>query len=268
MPKQTNSKPKLLREVKGFNPEEYLIDTQDQENNTKYLPAWARLNWYLQYIQETKKTLGLSTESRIEREYVVYHAVLTEYLPIKNNEGVVSYCPIVIATGDASAKINCDNDIPPFESAETKAKARALASAGFILNVEKQQLFDEGNIPVDGALLKSDDVPKTTDAPESNDAEQNTEEDEKEKAMLKTALNSFFPYGELKGERVADIYSKPSFKEAIKSMSNTDYLDRMIDDNIKVNDFVHILLKYVIFGNEYKQNILNDIVKEIKKETK
>lgn len=262
MPKNTNSK--MLREIKGFDPSKYLIDTEDQINNTKYLPAWARLNWYLQYMAESKKIFGLTTESRLDREYIVYHAILTEYLPIKDGDKVASYCPIVIATGDASAKINTDNNIPPFESAETKAKARALASAGFILNVEKQ-LFDEGEIPVDGSLLKKE-LPDSS-APQTNAKPISKEDDAKEKKILKIALESFFPYGELKGERVADICSSTSFIEAIKAMSKTDYLDKMINDDISVNDFVHILLKYVIFGDTEKQQIVKEFIEEINKES-
>ena len=60
---------------------------------------------------------------------------------------------VPIATGLASQCFTVDNQASAVEIAETRAKARCLGAAGFSLLEEKSSINDEGELPVDGALI-------------------------------------------------------------------------------------------------------------------
>lgn len=111
---------------------------------TAYLPAKARLAWFNAYCEEQKKEYALTSKYEVVGAMIIVTATLAERV---GNE------LIPIATGLASQCFNVDNQAAAVEIAETRAKARCLGAAGFTLLEEKSSINDEGETPVDGALI-------------------------------------------------------------------------------------------------------------------
>lgn len=145
----------LTRKVSDFNPVDYLetgtqivTDEFGQEitKKVKYLPAWARQLWFNLYVEETKKVMSLTTElQKFSNNMIIQKATLTEVL----FPGTENQMTFPVATGQASAYQ--DSDPSALERCETIAKARCLGSAGF--SIREEQMFDEGEKPVDGPLI-------------------------------------------------------------------------------------------------------------------
>lgn len=118
-----------------------------------YLPAKARLEWYNKYCFENNKIMPLDCEIiRADGGLVVIKATLKEKVIINNEEQYIT-----IATGLASQFI--ENSSSAIETCETRAKGRCLGAAGFSLPCE-YTLFDEGETPIDGALINRRTVQK------------------------------------------------------------------------------------------------------------
>jgi len=164
----------LLRKVSGFNPYNYLEKGKTlaevkpngeviPEKEVFYLPAWARQAWFNAYCQEQGKIMPLTSKIlKDENGKVVFVATLSEIF--EGNDGNKTVIPV--ATGYASAFVG-QNDCSTIERCETCAKGRCLGAAGFILTEEKSSMFDEGDIPIDGALINRKSA--TTSA-ENNEA--------------------------------------------------------------------------------------------------
>lgn len=162
-----------FRDIKGFDPFDLLelgegAATVGPSGETipgkivQYLPAKARQDWFNQYCLENNKIMPLTTEVvRIDSGLIVIRATLQEVVTINKEQQLIT-----IATGIASQFIGVDTNSSVVEICETRAKARCLGSAGFSLPAE-YSIFDEGETPVDGALMNrrlAERVDATTDA--------------------------------------------------------------------------------------------------------
>lgn len=266
-----------LRYCENFDPSKFIKEglTEEGEKFT-YLPAYARVLWFNTYKTEKDLKWGLIAQriTNENDEKVVYHSEVIDY-----SNGT----PFVISTGDGSVIKG------PFahEKAETRAKARCLASLGFSVREEESQLFDEGETPVDGPIdctkhqeqetkssKKVKEKEKTTEDSKDNEDSQfsfdlpsivdDGDEDEK---MLRKCLNAYFPYQPYKGEKVIDIFIEPGHNPAtlidkINWLKDQDFGKRVIDADLTINEWTGIMARYLINPDtEDKKTFLNLVTK-------
>ncbi|MGN0005009.1 MAG: hypothetical protein ACI37Z_03380 [Candidatus Gastranaerophilaceae bacterium] len=153
-----------MKTIQTFNPKDFLElgngpSTVGSNGETipgeqiAYLPAKARLAWFNAYCEEQKKEYALTSKYEVVGAMIIVTATLAERV---GNE------LIPIATGLASQSFAVDNQAAAVEIAETRAKARCLGAAGFTLLEEKSSINDEGETPVDGALINRRTATSTT----------------------------------------------------------------------------------------------------------
>lgn len=144
-----------MRDIKAFDPKDFLElgnapATVGENGETipgeqiAYLPAKARIAWYNAYCEEQNKPYSLTSKYEVVATMIIVKATLSKR---------VGDILVPIATGLASQCFTVDNQASAVEIAETRAKARCLGAAGFSLLEEKSSINDEGELPVDGALI-------------------------------------------------------------------------------------------------------------------
>ena len=144
-----------MRDIKAFDPKNFLElgnapATVGENGETipgeqiAYLPARARIAWYNAYCEEHNKPYSLTSKYEVVATMIIVTATLSKR---------VGETLVPIATGLASQCFTVDNQASAVEIAETRAKARCLGAAGFSLLEEKSSINDEGELPVDGALI-------------------------------------------------------------------------------------------------------------------
>lgn len=241
----------------SFKPGEYIEVYKDKEDKEfSYLPAYARMLWFNTYLKDTGARMSLTSKcvNRVGGK-IFYRATLTELLTDANG----NFYSFVIATGDSTV-FEGDYDA---EFADTRAKARCLATAGFSLREERKD-FDEGSSPCDGPLPAA--VSVTTDQPEQMtfdvpDAFETPEpalegptfppivaDEQTDEEKLKEALKGFFPFSPFKGDRAVDICENPKFIEKINwILGQTFSKDKIIEGtSMNWNEWAKIFERYCI----------------------
>lgn len=244
----------MTRNVKGFNPEEYLKKgNSDTGEEISYLPAAARLMWFNLYNEQVMgNTMSLTTELTQERQdIIVYKAKLTMLLTDNNG----NYYPFVIATGEGSN----ERTEYGYEMCETRAKARCLASAGFFVDKEKNSsVLDEGSQHVDGPPF----VQNTTQPPSQGQSQdlpvlppvvQNGCSDYEK---LKHCLKSFFPYSPFKSQMTYDVVYKADFCDKIKWYAEQNFGKKIIDENLTINEYFKTLKRFLINASAEDRQML------------
>lgn len=265
----------LTRKVSDFNPVDYLetgtqIETnefgQEITKKVKYLPAWARQLWFNLYVEETKKVMSLTTElQKFSNNMIIQKATLTEVL----FPGTENQMTFPVATGQASAYQ--DSDPSALARCETIAKARCLGSAGF--SIREEQMFDEGEKPVDGPLIDRRSAVKadsdvTGDAKPKTSRKKKTNKPKEEEVQEVPAIDEAQPE-HLFPPVVEDDESEPDTTDVILSddekhlekclMANFPYGSFRGQNVIDVIDnpgFITFVKK--MKGRDYKNNLVSD----------
>ena len=233
-----------------------------------YLPAKARLEWYNKYCFENNKIMPLDCEIiRADGGLVVIKATLKEKVIINNEEQYIT-----IATGLASQFI--ENSSSAIETCETRAKGRCLGAAGFSLPCE-YTLFDEGETPIDGALINRRTVQKDdSNLPaEKKEAEASVKPKKKRGRPKKVKETSAS-----EGEIVAEKSTKKSASVSPETLPipSIEKITNLVpkngpeqnggenDDKIKERETLEKCLRAFFPYGQYKGQQVNDVITQKK----
>lgn len=229
-----------------------------------YLPAKARLEWYNKYCFENNKIMPLDCEIiRADGGLVVIKATLKEKVIINNEEQYIT-----IATGLASQFI--ENSSSAIETCETRAKGRCLGAAGFSLPCE-YTLFDEGETPIDGALINR----RTVQKDDSNLPAEKKEAEESVKPKKKRGRPKKIKEASVSEKNIEELTSDASNTEALP-IPSIEKITNLVpengpeqngsenDDKIKERETLEKCLRAFFPYGQYKGQQVNDVITQKK----
>lgn len=264
-----------IRQVEGLNFKNLLEignapDTVGETGETipgrrvYYLPAKARLEWYNKYCFENNKIMPLDCEIiRADGGLVVIKATLKEKVIINNEEQYIT-----IATGLASQFI--ENSSSAIETCETRAKGRCLGAAGFSLPCE-YTLFDEGETPIDGALINR----RTVQKDDSNLPAEKKEAEESVKPKKKRGRPKKIKEASVSEKNIEELTSDASNTEALP-IPSIEKITNLVpengpeqngsenDDKIKERETLEKCLRAFFPYGQYKGQQVNDVITQKK----
>lgn len=229
-----------------------------------YLPAKARLEWYNKYCFENNKIMPLDCEIiRADGGLVVIKATLKDKVMINNEEQYIT-----IATGLASQFI--EDSSSAIETCETRAKGRCLGAAGFSLPCE-YTLFDEGETPIDGALINR----RTVQKDDSNLPAEKKEAEESVKPKKKRGRPKKIKEASVSEKNIEELTSDASNTEALP-IPSIEKITNLVpengpeqngsenDDKIKERETLEKCLRAFFPYGQYKGQQVNDVITQKK----